>query len=714
MATTFVQEGVPLRSRADTAKPSKGPDAPELVAAEAPPAAAIGARKIFTWRNAIMGGVLAFAFLGVVVTGYMTMRVMGIGPVGSLVAAGVLEERERIILAEFGSQTGDTLLAAAATEAFRIDLAQSPLVTLVDPAHVSQVLRRMEREASEKLDLDLAREVAIRDGLQVLIAGEVNGAGRGFFLTVQLLSAESGAVLAGYRETARDSADIIGAVDRLSKKLRERMGESLKTIRSNEPLLEVTTSSLVALRKYSQAVRAIGSEGESDKGIALLEEALALDPTFAMAWRKLGAESNNRGERERAVQAIRQAFAYRDRLTDRERYLTIANYHGLVTGEVDREITALRTLLDTYPDDHWALVILGRAYTDRGEYARAEELNLRAAEAAPYSLYGYWNAVIPQVTQGKFDAAEATLVRYEQNVGGPNVGYLRLQLAAARRDYESAESWARELLEEQDDIGGRVFAIGQLANVARIRGQLAAAEGHLLRAMSDVEEIDRADRYLRLAANLAMTAVVFRGARVDGLEIIESALTRHSLESIPPLERPYLELAQVYAYAGQPEQARAYLGEYDVAIEESLRRMREGNYRSALGTIALAERRNEDAIREYRSSDTHRPIGGSSMCPWCTYPELARAFELAGVPDSAISYYERYVDATWFGQLYRDSYELGAAYERLGILNEGRADVDKAVYYYGKLVDLWADADLELQPRVDAARRAIQSLSADR
>ena len=64
----------------------------------------------------------------------MTMRVMGIGPVGSLVAAGVLEE----------SQTGDTSLAAALTEAFRIDLAQSTVVTVVQPPNVAQVLERME------------------------------------------------------------------------------------------------------------------------------------------------------------------------------------------------------------------------------------------------------------------------------------------------------------------------------------------------------------------------------------------------------------------------------------------------------------------------------------------------------------------------------------------------------------------------------------------
>lgn len=37
-----------------------------------------------------------------------------------------------------------------------------------------------------------------------------------------------------------------------------------------------------------------------------------------------------------------------------------------------------------------------------------------------------------------------------------------------------------------------------------------------------------------------------------------------------------------------------------------------------------------------------------------------------------------------------------------------------AVLYYGKLVDLWKDADPELQPRDEAARSAIQSLTPDR
>jgi hypothetical protein len=64
-------------------------------------------------------------------------------------------------------------------------------------------------------------------------------------------------------------------------------------------------------------------------------------------------------------------------------------------------------------------------------------------------------------------------------------------------------------------------------------------------------------------------------------------------------------------------------------------------------------------------------------------------------------------------ELHAASRYLASVYERLGDLYEQRGDTAKAVYYYGKLVDLWKDADPELQPRVEAARRAIEALSPD-
>ena len=75
--------------------------------------------------------------------------------------------------------------------------------------------------------------------------------------------------------------------------------------------------------------------------------------------------------------------------------------------------------------------------------------------------------------------------------------------------------------------------------------------------------------------------------------------------------------------------------------------------------------------------------------------------------------YERYIETPFLNRGAWDSFHLAFTYERLAALYEARGDASKAIYYYGKLVDLWEGADPELQPRVRAARRAIQALSAE-
>ncbi len=61
LATAFVQEGMSGRSAGDVEVAGVPADAP----------AATGASGLFTWRNALGGGVLAFALLGFVGTGWI-------------------------------------------------------------------------------------------------------------------------------------------------------------------------------------------------------------------------------------------------------------------------------------------------------------------------------------------------------------------------------------------------------------------------------------------------------------------------------------------------------------------------------------------------------------------------------------------------------------------------------------------------------------------
>src|SRR5690606_27696973 len=266
--------------------------------------------RLFTWRNAILGGVGAFALLGLAVAGYFVMRVTGIGPVASLAAQGIIEEGEAIIIADFENTSSDPSLGDVVTEALRMDLAGSPALTPLAPARVKDVLRLMQRSPDERLTPALAREVAIREGIRAVLEGEVASAGSGYLLLAALRAPESEAPLATFRRTARSPDEVIDAIDKLSQDIREKVGECMKSIRAGPPLARVPTPSLEALRKYVEAER-LGDERADRRALVLAREAVALDSTFAMAYRKIAAlEANLAGgvPTPAAVEAAARAY----------------------------------------------------------------------------------------------------------------------------------------------------------------------------------------------------------------------------------------------------------------------------------------------------------------------------------------------------------------------------------------------------------------------
>ncbi|HEX6250565.1 MAG TPA: hypothetical protein VFZ56_03935, partial [Gemmatimonadaceae bacterium] len=350
LATAFVQEGLPGARRtgpstfeADALERlgitlidgEGGGDTPRRAAAEnREPDESRPARPhfLFTWQRAILGGIVAFLLLGITASGYVGLHQAGIGPFGSLVGKGAIAERDRILVSEFAAGAADADLAGTLTQAFRVDFAQSTVLTVVEARSVRDALERMGRDPSERLDAELARELALREGIKAVVVGEVNRVGAGYLLSASLVAAGDGAVLATFRENAADSTEVLAAVDRLSKKLRERIGESLRTIRSNPPLAAVTTPSLEALRRYTHGLEALDREVDDELGIALLQEAIAIDSTFGMAWRKLAVAYNNSGVgRDRVVEAATRAYRLRDRMTAAERDHATAFYHMNVT-----------------------------------------------------------------------------------------------------------------------------------------------------------------------------------------------------------------------------------------------------------------------------------------------------------------------------------------------------------------------------------------------
>jgi tetratricopeptide (TPR) repeat protein len=707
LATAFVQGGVGRESAqaGEAAEPSQ--------ASASPPAAEPRKRahhKIFTWRNALIGGLASLALLGLLTIGYMVTRTLGVGPAATLVARGVLEERATIILAEFDSRTGDSLLARAATEAFRIDLSQSDAIRVAEPAFIARALRRMERSPNAEVNYELAREIAQREGIVAIVDGDINSAGGKFVLAARLTSPETGEEFAAFRETAKDSSEIVPAIDKLSKRLRERIGDSYRSLRADKPLEKVTTGNLAALRKYSQALQAIHSRSDFSRGIALLEEAVVLDSSFAMAWRKLGVELTNRDQgRDRAVEALSKAFEYRDRLTERERYLTMATYYGQVSGDRDRAITAYQNLLDIDPDDTWALNNLAGIYMSVREFERAQPLYERAIRADSSSASYYQNAQTSLVGQGKFAEAETLLDaqrdRFPEN---PTNRVYSALLEAARWNYDGAESELRAMIEET-----RAFPlfVSQaqfgLASVLTARGRLAEAESYRSEASAQNEERGVPGAALGGSIAEAFVDLVLRADTATAIDRVDSALESHPLSDISPLDRPYFQLATFYAMVSDPRRARQLWREYEAEIDPDLRGDDELFRHYVQGAIACAEGRYDEAVDEYRRSD----VGG---CVTCALYPLALAYEASGQPDSALSVYEQLLSRPDPFRLFSDQGGGALTLERLGQLYYERGDWEKAAEYYARFVELWKAADPELQPRVEAAQQRLEEIFAAR
>ena len=205
---------------------------------------AVKAGPWVSWRRVAIGGVISISALAFFVLVFMVTRAYGIGPAGSLLASGKLDAKDRLLVADFRASGPDTSLGSLMTEAVRTDLGQSSTISLVSQSAVMAALKRMQRPDTSRINVALAREVAQREGLGAVVDGDIRPLGGGFVLTLRLLAAASGDALATYQETINSTNDLLPAIDDLTRKLRGKIGESLKSVRTTPALDEVTTKSL--------------------------------------------------------------------------------------------------------------------------------------------------------------------------------------------------------------------------------------------------------------------------------------------------------------------------------------------------------------------------------------------------------------------------------------------------------------------------------------
>ncbi len=676
---------------------------------------ALKAAPHVSWYKTARGGLYAFGTFVVMIAAFMAMRAFGVGPFGSLIASGDFKARDRVIIADFRVANADSSLGRVVGDAIRAGLGDSRVFTLVSPAEMGAALQRMQLKPTARVDIGTARQIALREGVKAIIDGDVTQVGGSYIVAVRLVTADSGRELASFRGTAKGADAIINVADDLSRQLRGKAGESLRRVQGTPALAYASTSSLEALRKYSEGMRANDAERDYPKAIRLLREAVALDSNFAEGWRKLSVAIRNSGGYAPSVadSAIQRAFSLRDRMTERERDAVLAYYYQGSPGYDRAKAIATYQRMLARGDSLVALNNLAIQYQSLREYAKAESLYRTLVAYQPGSLSGWTNLVSNLYLQGRSRERDSVLAL--ARVRFPTVSVISeraVQYAAedgrideAMRGVDSAR--------KVPNPANPSWAFYAAASANTSLGKLRDARLMRLQARAIDSAAGRPRPLIFDVGNSLLNSTV-AGLPTDAeLKAFDAALAELKIDAMPISDRPYFFVAQVYAQTGRLADSRAWLAKYDAAVKDTaLRRWNTPGWQSVQYNMARAERRWTDAAALLRQSD-RRPDGPVGECEECVPLELMQMYATAGMADSVLAQYQAYRQTSSGRRpLQGPDVTLGAPLmEALAKIYDAKGDVPDAVAMYGAFVDTWKNADPELQPRVKAARERLTTLS---
>jgi tetratricopeptide (TPR) repeat protein len=410
------------------------------------------------------------------------------------------------------------------------------------------------------------------------------------------------------------------------------------------------------------------------------------------------------GTRSAVDSAFLRAYQLRDRLSPRERDRVTVAYSLGPGRDRGKAIAALEAAIAR--GDSTVLVSLGEVIREQRQFAPAESLNVAWVRRNSRTSSALGNIIELRLDQGDLDGAATTVEQLRRQY--PSYAALRHPFVLfAKGDLVTLQRLV-DSMRHTGPPNERAFGSRAAANLALLHGRLTERTALLAGVPLSLPSIGQPSPIDEIIIESSLTGPSPRlAARLD------SAIARTISPAVPVTDRPYLTAAGALARLGNAAAARAMLARYRVEVSDTaLRREAETSLHAALGEIALAERNATQAIAEFRRSDTTYDRKPVDECAACVSFHLGRAFDAANQPDSAIAAFERYLATPYWDKIVPtlDPIRVPAIHERLGQIYESKGNAAKAAEHYRAFVELWKNADPELQPRVAEVRQRLARL----
>lgn len=384
-----------------------------------------------------------------------------------------LTDKDTVVLADFANTTGDPTFDDALRQGLSAQLEQSPFLHFLPDERIAQTLSLMAQPKDVRLTHVLAREVCLRTGSSAVLDGAIAQVGTQYLLTLKTINCSTGESLGSAEAQAADKNHVLEALGKLSSQIRHQLGESLPSVQKYDaPPENVTTSSLEALKAYSLGYQATVLKNDSSAAIPLFQQAISLDPNFAMAYARMGMNYFNLYQTDRATENLRRAYQLRDHSSERERLFIASHYEIVVTGNLEAASKVLELFAQTYPRET-PYTNLGIIYSQLGDYDLALGAFEKAVRIGPATANRYANLVNGYLQLNRLDDAKAIVQEAQaKHIDSPEV-HVNLYWAAFLQNDDAGMD--REAASVESDRGYQYEMLNRESDTALYRGQLAKA-----------------------------------------------------------------------------------------------------------------------------------------------------------------------------------------------------------------------------------------------
>ena len=376
-------------------------------------------------------------------------------------SARALTEKDTILLADFVNTTGDPVFDGTLKQALAVQLGQSPFLNIFPDDHIRGALALMKRSPDELVTRDIGREICQRQGLKAMIVGSIASLGNHYIVTLEGINVQTGDAIGSEQAESENKEQVLQSLNEASMKLREKLGESLQSIKKfDAPIQEATTFSLDAFKSFSLGVEQ-QSKGKFLEAIPFFKRATEIDPNFALAYARMASIYYNSRQYDLAAEASQKAYELRDRVSERERLYISSGYYDNVTGELERYLETLNLWKRTYPHDAAPHNNLALKFNELGQFDKAleearESIRLNPNSASGYSLsaaafaglnrFDEAREIIGQALAQKLEttAMHRTLYRIASVGGDVTTMEQQIQWAKGKPDEYVAQNWQAE------------------------------------------------------------------------------------------------------------------------------------------------------------------------------------------------------------------------------------------------------------------------------